>query len=126
MSPTKPLADPSDSADCVSIDAILAAFYDVISGPAGAPRDWARAQALFVPGAQLIAGTPGASGEVTFEIFDTAGYAASRGPYFAAHPFYEREVARRIDSHGCMAHVFSTYESRTDPAAPPFMRGVNA
>jgi hypothetical protein len=120
-------ANPSEwTADHASIDAILAAFYDIISGPAGVPRDWARAQALFVPGARLIAGAPAMDGEVSFEIFDPESYAASRAPYFAAHSFYECEVARRTECHGRIAQVFSTYESRTDPSAPPFLRGVNA
>ena len=37
------------SADVASIDAIIAAVYDVISGPAGAPRDWDRMRSLFAP-----------------------------------------------------------------------------
>ena len=35
------------AADVASIDAIIAALYDVISGPAGAPRDWDRMRSLF-------------------------------------------------------------------------------
>ena len=45
-----PAAKPADVA---SPDAILAACYDVISGPAG-PRDWDRFNSLFAPGARLI------------------------------------------------------------------------
>ena len=40
--------------DVASIDAIVAAVYDVISGPAGQKRDWDRMRSLFVPGARLI------------------------------------------------------------------------
>src|SRR5271154_7616598 len=46
-----PAAKPADVA---SPDAILAATYDVISGPAGQPRDWDRFRSLFLPGARLI------------------------------------------------------------------------
>src|ERR1700733_6009058 len=45
-----PAAKPADVA---SPDAILAAVYDVISGPAG-PRDWDRFNSLFAPAARLI------------------------------------------------------------------------
>ena len=45
------LAHPSD---VESVDAIVAAVYDVISGPAGQERDWDRMRSLFVPGARLI------------------------------------------------------------------------
>jgi len=39
--------------DVESANAIIAAVYDVISGPAGAERDWDRMRSLFLPGAQL-------------------------------------------------------------------------
>ena len=41
-----PQARPEDVA---SMDAILAALYDVISGPAGKKRDWNRMRSLFIP-----------------------------------------------------------------------------
>src|ERR1043165_802152 len=34
-------AKPANAADVSSVDAIIAALYDTISGPAGKPRDWA-------------------------------------------------------------------------------------
>ena len=40
--------------DTVSIDAIIKALYESISGPAGAPRQWDRDRALYAPGALLI------------------------------------------------------------------------
>src|SRR4051794_39683568 len=39
--------------DVGSIDAIVQALYDAISGPAS-PRDWSRLRSLFLPGARLI------------------------------------------------------------------------
>jgi len=42
------------AADTDSIDSVMKAVYEVISGPAGAPRDWARFKALFADGARLI------------------------------------------------------------------------
>ncbi len=45
---------PADPADVESVDAIIAAVYDVISGPAGQERDWDRMRSLFIPGARLI------------------------------------------------------------------------
>ena len=43
-----------DSDDTSSIDALVNAAYDVISGPAGTARDWERERSLFWPGARLI------------------------------------------------------------------------
>ena len=41
-------------ADVESIDAIVAAAYDGISGPAGKKRDWDRERSLYIPGARLM------------------------------------------------------------------------
>ena len=39
--------------------------------------------------------------------------------------FWEREIARRVDRYGNVAHVFSTYESRVNsPDTAPFSRGI--
>src|SRR5205823_6039966 len=42
------------ASDVESIDAIITATYDVISGPAGKKRDWDRMRPLFFPGSRLI------------------------------------------------------------------------
>ena len=47
-------------------------------------------------------------------------------PIFASTAFYEKEVARRVERFGHIVHVFSTYESRHDPAEAPFARGINS
>ena len=46
------VTQPADPRDVESIDAIIAAAYDVISGPAGQKRDWNRERSLFYPGAR--------------------------------------------------------------------------
>src|SRR4051794_731744 len=46
------------ASDVASIDSIIAAVYDVISGPAGQKRDWERMRSLFVPGARLMPTSP--------------------------------------------------------------------
>ena len=117
-------------ADVESLDAIIAAMYDVISGPAGKPRDWNRERSLFYPGARLmptatIAGRNDV--ELAPQILDVESYIARVEPLFEKSGFYETEIARRIESFGSIAHVWSTYESRRDPSDPkPFMRGINS
>ena len=120
-------ANPSD---VESIDAIIAASYDVISGPPGKKRDWARERSLFYPGARLIptATVPGKTDvDLAPLVLDVEGYIARVEPLFEKEGFYETEVARRTEQFGRIAQVWSTYESRHDPAeAKPFMRGVNS
>lgn len=118
-------ARPADAGDTESIDSIIAALYDCVSGPAGG-RDWDRFRGLFVEGARLVPvrvrdGQPAALGAVTVE-----GYIASAGAYFQQNAFYEREVARRTESFGHIAHVWTTYDSRRSPDEAPFSRGINS
>ena len=120
-----PDANPDDVA---SIDAIISAAYDSISGPAGQKRDWDREWSLYYPGARSIpTAKPGAVNDVAPQILDVDGFIARVEPYFAEHGFYETEIARRTEQFGNIAHVWSTYESRHNPADPePFMRGINS
>ena len=121
------LANP---ADVESIDAIIRATYDVISGPAGTKRDWERERSLFYPGARLIpTATVAGRNDVDLRplVLDVDGYITRVEPLFAKEGFYEAEVARRVEQFGRIAHVWSTYESRHDPKDPePFMRGINS
>ena len=113
-------------ADVISIDAIVTAAYDVISGPAGQRRDWVRERSLFLEGARLIptSAAPGsADSKAMPRILDVETYIARCEPFFQSNGFFEKEVARRTEQFGNVAHVWSTYESRRDPADPePFMR----
>ena len=120
----------ANPADVESIEAIVAAAYDVISGPAAKKRDWERERALFWPGARLIptATVPGRNDVGLAPLMlDVEGYIDRVEPIFAKSGFYEKEIARRIEQFGRIAHVWSTYESRNDPGdAEPFMRGINS
>ena len=116
------------TSDVESIDAIIAAAYDVISGPAGQKRDWNRERSLFYPGARLIpTAKPGANDGLAPQILDVDGFIARVEPYFAEHGFFETEIARRTEQFGHIAHVWRTYESRHSADDPnPFMRGINS
>jgi hypothetical protein len=122
-----PSANP---ADVESIDAIIKATYEVISGPAGKKRDWERERSLFYPGARLIpTATVAGRNDVDLAplVLDVEGYIARVEPLFAKEGFYESEIARRVEQFGRIAHVWSTYESRHDPSVKePFMRGINS
>ena len=119
-----------NSDDLSSIDGIIRAAYDVISGPPGQARDWQRERGLFFPGARLIptATVPGRNDvDLAPLILDVDGYIERVEPIFAKSGFYETEVARRTEQFGRIAHVWSTYESRHSRAdREPFMRGINS
>jgi hypothetical protein len=120
-------APPARAADVASVDAIVKALYDTISGPAGQKRDWDRFRSLFAPGASLIPTRIGRDGQpAQVVVTDVAKYIELSEPYFAKEPFYEVEIARKTDSFGAVTHVFSTYESRKAPDDKPFIRGINS
>ncbi|PWF39570.1 hypothetical protein C7C56_026595 [Massilia glaciei] len=110
-----------------SVDAIIAALYDVISWPADKPRHWNRLRSLFVPGAKMMAvgaRPDGSFGTRAMSVEDTISRA---GPMFAASGFFETELARSIESFGQIARILSTYEARhAQGDAKPFVRGINS
>jgi hypothetical protein len=130
---------PANPADVASVDSILAALYDVISGPAGKKRDWDRFRSLFAPGARLIPTgprrPPGTAPDTPLtgkeeygsRAFTPEEYMERSRPFLEEHGFFEREVARRTEQYGHIVHAFSTYESRHKAEDPkPFMRGINS
>jgi len=113
--------------DVASMDAILAALYDVISGPAGQHRDWDRMRALFAPGARLIPTVYRPDSVPALRLWDVEQYVTQVGPRLESSGFFEREISRRVERYGGVVHVFSTYESRRASADPtPFARGINS
>jgi hypothetical protein len=109
--------------DVKSLDSILHAIYDVISGPAG-DRDWNRFRSLFVPEARLTSTTRKNGGPV--RLLDVEGFASGAGDYFKTHAFYESAIVNQVQKFGSIAQVFSSYESRNAPNEKPFARGINS
>ena len=114
-------------ADGASVDSTVAALYEVISGPAGAARNWNRMRALFVPEARLSMIVPKEGGGFNLRPMTVEDYISRNMSTFSANGFYEREIARRTETFGQLVHVFSTYELLRAPHdTKPFMRGINS
>jgi hypothetical protein len=125
MAQTVKEADPKDVA---SLDAIMKAVYDVISGDAGKTRDWDRFRSLFYKDARLIpSGKNPQTGVIGARVLTPEDYVKVSGPYLETNGFHEREIARHVDMYGNIAQVFSTYASfhKMDDKEP-FMRGINS
>ena len=109
-----------------AIGAVIDEMYAMISGPAG-PRDWSRQRAVFHPDSRQMRTGVDAAGTPWIKIMSQAEYEADVTPFFMANPFFEVEIARRIDVLGNMAHVWSLYEARTAPDdAKAERRGINS
>lgn len=113
--------------DVGSMDAILAALYDVISGPAGQPRDWDRMRSLFAPGARLIPTGKRPDGSSVMLVWTVDQYITTAGSQLEKEGFFEREIGRHTDRYGNVVQVFSSYDSRhAKDDEKPFARGINS
>lgn len=117
-----PAAHPQD---VDTIDHIMTAIYDVISGPPG-PRDWDRFRSLFYPGAWLIPAGRHHGAGITAQSITPDEYATKAGDYFLKEGFFENAVSNRVEIWDAIAHVWSTYESRHAKGEKPFARGINS
>ena len=110
------------------MDSIVAALYDVISGPAGQKRNWDRFRSLMAPGARFIpTGRNPQTGEIASQVRTAEEYIARSAPRIEQSGFFEREISRRTEQFGNIAHLFSTYESRRKAEdEKPFARGINS
>lgn len=115
-----------DPADVASIDAIVSALYESISGPVGAPRDWDRLRSLFHPSARLTATGTAQDGTPVMIVMTPEDYIERSGEALVAMGFVEREVGRTTDHWGRIAQLFSSYESYRGTEDEPFMRGINS
>ncbi|MCS0588606.1 hypothetical protein ACFQ09_17915 [Massilia norwichensis] len=119
--------DQARAADVESVDGIVAALYDVISGAAGQPRDWDRMRSLFAPEGRLMAVGARPEGSYVLRSMSVEDYISRNSKAFATMGFFEREEARTTETFGQIVHVFSTYASRHAAGdAKPFQRGINS
>ncbi|HLK13717.1 MAG TPA: hypothetical protein VKT78_02845 [Fimbriimonadaceae bacterium] len=117
-----PVAAP---ADVDSVDHIIAAVYDVISGPAGQKRNWDRMRSLFSPGALMGAVFQTRAGATREADFTVDRYISQSDPVLLKEPFFEKELSRKTEAWAHLVQIFSTYESRHAPGEKPFERGIN-
>ena len=95
--------------DVASIDAIIEAYYDVISGPAGEPADVARDRSLHHPQAWVAIAGVDEEGNPDVDVMTLDDYHGDGGVRSA--PFYEWETGRETQRSGSMVHVWSHYAS---------------
>lgn len=113
------------SRDVQSVDGIIAALYEVISGDPGAERDWDRFRNLFKPETRLLPTRKNPQGELILVSMTPEEYVkafTSRVPT----GFFERELHRVTETYGTVTHAFSTYETKEKKDGPVTNRGINS
>lgn len=110
-------------ADVETIDGIVTAFYDVISGPAGEPRQWARDATLYPPNIQFTPTGVNAEGDPTGALLSKQVFIDRSNAFLVDSGFTEREIHRVTRRFGNVADVASTYEWTTEDGRSG--RGIN-
>jgi hypothetical protein len=110
--------------DVETLEGIVAAFYEVISGPAGQPRQWDRDATLYLPGITFtVMGRDPETGDPRPRTIPKAAFIEQSDPFLVQSGFHEREIHRVTTRYGAVAHVWSSYEWETEDGRTG--RGVN-
>ena len=110
--------------DVSTIDGIVKAFYEVISGGKSVPRQWSRDKTLYTPDVRFVA-MSAENGKIRADVMNHYRYVNNSNDFFVAEGFVEREINRVTRRFGNLAHVFSTYEWFTEDKKLTG-RGVNS
>lgn len=119
-------AIPPRTEDVATIDGIIKAYYEVISGPAGQPRQWSRDQTLYIADLRFVAMSEDKNGQPRAQIASHQQFVDASDAMLVKEGFYESEIHRVTEKFGHIAHVFSTYESRQKKDGPVIARGINS
>lgn len=116
---------PARPDDVTTIEGIVKASYEVISGAPGVPRDWARDRTLFDPNSHSVGiEVDPKTGAVTAKSVTEQEYADEADAGMVKAGFTERELNHVIHRYGNVATVLSSYETRT-AASPNVSHGMN-
>ena len=103
------------SDDVSSVQNILDAYYDCISGPIGQARDFDRLKNLFNPSANFIyTYWNEQETKASTLIFNSIDEYIERLDYLDKKGFYEYEISNIINEFSTVAQVFSTYTFRVE------------
>jgi hypothetical protein len=113
--------------DTKSVQNILDAYYDCISGPIGKKRDFERLKNLFHPDARLIySNWSNETGKAYLLVFKTVDEFISKLGYLDKKGFYEHEVSNITHSFSSVTQVFSTYRFRVEDKSIPNGQGITS
>lgn len=111
--------------DVGSIDGIVKAFYEVISGGVGVPRQWSRDKTLYIPDIRFV-GMNERNGKPVADVMNHQQYVEGSNDFFVREGFVEKEIKRVVRRFGNMAQVLSSYEFSTAGKQKISGRGLNS
>ena len=117
---------PAAASDVGTIDSIISALYQTISGPVGAPRQWDRFFSLMDPAARLVPTGCDTAGNCRRRVLTAEAYQQGSDSILKAVGFHEKALVNKVERFGNIAHVFSSYASYRGDETAPFSRGINS
>jgi len=111
--------------DVSTIEGIVKASYETISGGVGVPRQWGRDRTLFAPSVRYISLSKNKAGEVHARTSDYQEYLNESDGFLVKEGFTEVELGREIKRFGNVATVLSSYEGKVQSTGKVVTRGVN-
>ncbi|MBJ6367212.1 hypothetical protein [Snuella sedimenti] len=116
-----------DSSKVLTLNGTIKALYKTISGEKEEERNWEFFKYLFHPDAKLIAFGKDVEGTQKVRYMSPNNYINNAGKWMVENGFIEKEIHKKVEVFGNIAHVFSTYEAYMSKAdTEPFMRGINS
>lgn len=107
--------------DIESLDGIISAYYEVVSGPEG-PKQTERDKSLHHPNAHVMTSGVDKNGKPYLKSMTLAEFHQNT----SQAEFYETEISRTTESFGNITHVWSTYSFKDKPDGPVLGRGINS
>jgi hypothetical protein len=122
--PISPVSPRSE--DVSTIDGIVKAYFEVVSGPAGQPRQWGRDATLYIPNVRFIIFSEDAAGNTIARSMTHPEFVDSSNASLTGKAFYEHEVHRVTHRAGDVVHILSTSEHMSNPEGPAQGRSIDS
>jgi hypothetical protein len=111
--------------DVSTIEGIVKASYETISGGVGVPRQWGRDRTLFAPSVRYISISKRNAGALKARTSDYQEYLDESDDFVVKQGFTEVELGQKMERFGNVATVLSSYEGRVMTTGKVVTRGVN-
>ncbi|MGI9530565.1 hypothetical protein [Lutimonas sp.] len=114
-------ADHTYAEDVKTIDAIIEAYYEVVSGSSQDP--WQFERDKYIHSSTAVINRLDNSGAIESHSLEAEYIPMGLAP---KKDFYEKELKRSVSHFGHMAQVWSAFEIRNEPTKGSNVRGLNS
>jgi len=111
--------------DVGSIEGIVKASYETISGGVGVPRQWGRDRTLYDPNVRFVSVELDPKKKVVATVTSHQEFVDETDAFLVKEGFTERELGQKIERYGNVATVLSSYEGKNASTGKVVTRGVN-